>query len=68
MEFIIADEIRAHPMALIHPDRVADPVERDAIAELARGHASPEEFFVDKLAEGVATIAAAFIRSPSSCA
>jgi pyruvate, water dikinase len=64
MEFIITEEIKAHPMALVHPDRVIDDDERDAIKLLTRGYPSPTEFFVDKLAEGVATIAAAFYPKP----
>jgi pyruvate,water dikinase len=64
MEFIIAESIRAHPMALAHPERVADAGERAAIAELARGHASPADYFVERLSEDVATIAAAFHPRP----
>jgi pyruvate,water dikinase len=63
MEFIIADGIRAHPMALAHPERL-DPAERSAIEELTAGWPSPAEYFVSKLAEGVATIAAAFFPKP----
>jgi pyruvate,water dikinase len=64
MEFIITDAIKAHPMALAHPERVADGAERRAIEELASGHASPAAFFVERLAEGIATIAAAFFPKP----
>jgi pyruvate, water dikinase len=64
MEFIITEYIRAHPMALAHPDRIADNVERDAVLALARGHASPSDYFVQRLSEGVATIAAAFYPKP----
>jgi pyruvate,water dikinase len=64
MEFIIAESIRAHPMALAHPERVADAAERKAIEDLARGYASPADFFVERLSEGVATIAAAFYPKP----
>ena len=60
VEFIISSHIRAHPMALLHPERVADAAERRQVLALAAGHARPEDFFVEKLAEGVATIAAAF--------
>jgi pyruvate,water dikinase len=60
MEFIIADHIRAHPMALLHPERVDDEGERKAIAELVANYESPTEFFVQRLSEGIATIAAAF--------
>jgi pyruvate,water dikinase len=60
IEFIIANAVRAHPLALLHPDRVADPATRATLAALVRGHAGGAEYFVDRLAEGVATIAAAF--------
>jgi len=64
MEFIITEYIRAHPMALAHPERVADPAEQAEIARLSRGHATPADYFVERLSEGVATIAAAFYPKP----
>ncbi|WP_028989281.1 phosphoenolpyruvate synthase [Thermithiobacillus tepidarius DSM 3134] len=64
MEFIINAYIKAHPMALLHPERVADPAEREAILALARHHERPADFFVERLAEGVGTIAAAFYPKP----
>jgi pyruvate,water dikinase len=60
IEFIIANAVRAHPMALLHPDRVTDTAVRAEIAALVAGHGSGAEYFVDRLAEGVAVIAAAF--------
>ncbi len=60
VEFIISSHIRAHPMALLHPERVADPAARAEVTKLAAGYAQPGGFFVEKLAEGVGTIAAAF--------
>ena len=60
IEFIIANAVRAHPMALLHPDRITDAATRAEIAALVRGHAGGAEYFVDRLAEGVALIAAAF--------
>ena len=60
MEFIIADHIRAHPMALLHPERVDDEDERHTIAELVANHESPAAFFIERLSEGIATIGAAF--------
>ena len=60
IEFIIANAVRAHPMALLHPDRVTDAATRAELAALVRGHASGSDYFVDRLAEGVAMIAAAF--------
>ncbi len=64
MEFIIAESIKAHPMALVHPDKIADERERSQIMQLAKDYASPSEFFVQRLSEGVATIAAAFFPKP----
>jgi pyruvate, water dikinase len=60
IEFIIANAVRAHPMALLHPDRVTDAATRAELAALVRGHPSGSDYFVDRLAEGVAMIAAAF--------
>ena len=60
IEFIIANAVRAHPMALLHPERVADAAVRAELAALVRGYASGAEYFVDRLAAGVAVIAAAF--------
>ncbi|HEY9025965.1 MAG TPA: putative PEP-binding protein, partial [Burkholderiaceae bacterium] len=64
MEFIVAEHIRVHPMALVHPERVADATVRDEIARLARAYATPADYFVRQLAEGVGTIAAAFHPGP----
>ncbi|MCP9881943.1 phosphoenolpyruvate synthase [Cyanobium sp. Alchichica 3B3-8F6] len=64
LEFIIANHIKVHPMALLQPDRVADPAERMAIAQLTAGYASPAEYYVDLLAQGMARIAAAFYPRP----
>ena len=64
MEFIISEAIKVHPMALIHPERVEDPAERHEIERLTAGYARPADYFVEKLAEGVGTIAAAFHPKP----
>lgn len=64
MEFIIAEHIRIHPMALVHPEQVRDAGERAEIARITRGHASPADYFVRELSEGVGTIAAAFFPKP----
>jgi pyruvate,water dikinase len=64
MEFVIAEHIKAHPMALLHPERIKDEAERRALLELARNDSSPAEFFIRSLAEGIATIAAAFYPKP----
>jgi pyruvate,water dikinase len=60
IEFIIANTVRVHPLALLHPDRVGDPESRATIAALVGGRPDPGEYFVERLAEGVAVIAAAF--------
>lgn len=64
MEFIIESYIKAHPMALLYPERVEAEDERQALADLVKGYASPQEFFIRQLSEGVATIAAAFYPKP----
>ena len=64
MEFIISESIRAHPLALIHPEKVSDPEARAAIARLIQNYPSGEAFFVERLSEGIGTIAAAFWPKP----
>jgi pyruvate,water dikinase len=64
MEFIVAEHIRAHPMALVHPEKVEDAAVREEIARLTRSYAKPADYFVRQLSEGVATIAAAFYPKP----
>lgn len=64
MEFIITEYIKAHPMALIHPEKVADSGELEQLRQLTEGYEKPEEFFIQRLAEGVGTIAAAFYPKP----
>ncbi len=64
IEFIIAEYIKAHPMALLHPERIEDQDERRALLDLTRDYARPADFFIQRLAEGVGTIAAAFHPKP----
>ena len=64
MEFIVAEHIRAHPMALIHPERIDDVKVREELARLTQGYARPGDYFVRELAEGVGHIAAAFYPKP----
>ncbi len=59
-EFIITESIRIHPMALVHFDKVKDPHIRKEIEEITAGYSDKKQFFIDKLAMGVALIAAAF--------
>jgi len=58
MEFIISESIRAHPLALLHPEKVSDPQVRAELAELTRNYPDGEHFFVERLSEGIGTIAA----------
>ncbi|SHF80759.1 phosphoenolpyruvate synthase [Lampropedia hyalina DSM 16112] len=63
LEFIINNNIGVHPKAILdYPNIDADL--KTAVESVARGHASPRAFYVDKVAEGVATIAAAFYPKP----
>ncbi|MEV4991364.1 phosphoenolpyruvate synthase [Pseudarthrobacter sp. LMD1-1-1.1] len=64
MEFIINNLIRVHPMALVHPERVADPEEAALIRKLTSGYQDPQEYFIDVLATGIAKIAAPFHPKP----
>ncbi|HSU72218.1 MAG TPA: putative PEP-binding protein, partial [Candidatus Binatia bacterium] len=59
-EFIITNSIKIHPLALIHFDHITEPKLRAQIEEMTRGYPNKTDFFVEKLAQGVATIAAAF--------
>ena len=63
LEFIINNNIGVHPKAILDYPNV-DPDLKKAVESVARGHASPRAFYVDKLSEGVATIAAAFWPKP----
>ena len=63
LEFIINRMIGVHPKALLEFDRLKGDL-REAVARRIRGYASPTEYFVAKLSEGVATIAAAFHPKP----
>ncbi|WP_439400093.1 phosphoenolpyruvate synthase (plasmid) [Bradyrhizobium sp. PMVTL-01] len=64
MEFIISEHIRVHPMALLQQDKIKSAKARTEIARLVRDFKSPADFFVQRLAEGVGTIAAAFYPKP----
>ncbi|MGV8900370.1 MAG: phosphoenolpyruvate synthase [Burkholderiaceae bacterium] len=63
LEFIINNNIGVHPKAILEYPNI-DPALKKAVESVARGHASPKAFYVDKLAEGIATIAAAFWPKP----
>jgi pyruvate,water dikinase len=64
MEFIISESIRAHPMALLDPDKVVDEQERREVIDLVGGYPTGADYFVERLSEGVGTIAAAFYPNP----
>lgn len=59
-EFIIDSHIKIHPLALLHFDQVKDDAARAEIEKLTRGYQNKADYFVDKLAEGIAMIGAAF--------
>jgi pyruvate,water dikinase len=63
LEFIINRQIGIHPKALLDLDRLDAPL-RDEITDAIAGYATPRDFFVQRVAEGVATIAAAFAPQP----
>ncbi|PPE68925.1 phosphoenolpyruvate synthase [Caldimonas thermodepolymerans] len=63
LEFIINNNIGVHPKAILDYPNVDSELKK-AVESVARGHASPRAFYVDKLAEGIATIAAAFWPKP----
>lgn len=63
LEFVINNMIGIHPKAILELDRVPASL-REEILRRSRGYASPRQFYIDKLAEGIATIAAAFWPKP----
>ena len=63
LEFIINNNIGVHPKAILDYPNI-DPDLKKAVESVARGHASPRAFYVDRVAEGVATIGAAFWPKP----
>ena len=63
MEFIINEYIKAHPMALKHPEKV-DEATREKLESLSQAYTSMEDFFIKTLSEGVATIASAVYPKP----
>jgi len=63
LEFIINNNIGIHPKAILEYPNVDSDLKKD-VESVARGHASPKAFYVDKVTEGVATIAAAFWPKP----
>ncbi|MGH8426664.1 MAG: phosphoenolpyruvate synthase [Gammaproteobacteria bacterium] len=64
LEFIINESIKAHPLALLHPDKVSNEATRREIKQLIAGYTDGREFFVQRLSESVGTLAAAFYPKP----
>ncbi|PIB27966.1 phosphoenolpyruvate synthase [Maribacter sp. 4G9] len=60
MEFIITHSVQIHPMALVKYDELKDPKVKNKIEQLTSQYANKTDYFIDKLAEGIAVIAAAF--------
>jgi len=60
MEFIITHAVQIHPMALVKFGELKDPAVREKIEQLTHHYPNKEKYFIEKLSEGVATIAAAF--------
>lgn len=64
LEFMIANQIKAHPLALLKYDELTDPEIKHQIAILTAQYTHKPEFFVEKLAQGISMIAAAFYPRP----
>ena len=64
MEFVVSNHIKVHPMALVHYDALKDEDAKRTIADLTRGYDDKTEYFVDRLARGLARIAAAYYPKP----
>ncbi|OIJ27643.1 phosphoenolpyruvate synthase [Nocardioides luteus] len=62
MEFILAEHVRVHPLAALHPDRITDPSQRAEVERLVGDDGAA--YVVEKLAEGIGSIAAAFHPKP----
>lgn len=60
MEFIIAEVIKIHPLALIYPEKILHKNIQDQINKITKGYSDPRNFFIHQLAQGISTIAGAF--------
>ncbi len=60
MEFVISNTIKIHPLALCEPEKITDQKIINQIKELTQSFADPKNYFIEKLAEAVATVACAF--------
>jgi pyruvate, water dikinase len=64
LEFIITNQAQVHPMACLFPEKVENQKDRDEISAITAAYNSPADFFVDNIAQGAGTIAAAFYPRP----
>ncbi len=64
LEFLISNSIGIHPNALLEYETLSDPILKEAIRKKTAAYASPVQYYVERLKEGVATIAAAFYPQP----
>jgi pyruvate,water dikinase len=64
MEFIISEHIKAHPMALLHPERIKNIGERKKVLNLLKHYPDGANFFIEKLSGGIGIICAAFYPRP----
>jgi len=63
-EFIITNQIQVHPLALFHFDNLKDQQAKEKISQLTHLYSRKPDYFVDRLAQGIATLAAAFYPNP----
>lgn len=64
MEFIIMESIKAHPLALLNPEKITDEKKQRRLQKLIGNYRDGSDFFINKLAEGIGTIGAAFYPKP----
>ena len=64
IEFIMSNIIKVHPMALVDPEKITDPAVQKQIKNLTQGYSNYAEYFIDKLAQGIGTLAAAMYPRP----
>ncbi|KAJ6261626.1 hypothetical protein Dda_4296 [Drechslerella dactyloides] len=65
MEFVVSNAIQVHPMALVHFEKITDQATKDTITKLTTGYQHKPDYFVDKLARGLATLCAAVYPKPA---
>ena len=64
VEFILAEKVRIHPLALIHYAQIKEKNIKSEIERLTAGYRNKKQYFIDKLSEGISQIAAAFYPKP----